>query len=357
MGEIKKFFIRGVCFLLIFAALFMGLQYVLHYRWANEDKLYTRYMDYASVEEGSADVVYFGTSELYTGINPLAMYNAEGITGYNLTVTDRSAITQYYQVLYALKTNRPKVVACDFMSLIDQDGKKTLDELYRKNIAAMPDARLKREMINAVAKEDENQTWLALTFPLLRYHNMWNTIEEKNFRPDLEISPSYEPFTKGCWFVTEEFVGDPYDIVPALWDPRDDAEVNLAPDETAVKYYDLLIQACRERDVPVVAIFPPIIGGAWLYQMQWDVKEAYFDSRGIDYLNYDTYEEVKRMDLNWDDYWDNIHLNVRGSVKFSEVVARDLKEKYGLTDHRAANDLTEDWDAEWEEFESRYLTQ
>ena len=107
-----------------------------------------------------------------------------------------------------------------------------------------------------------------------------------------------------------------------------------------------MIDECHNRGIEIVAVLPPKISAAGEYAASWETQKEYFDSRGVGYLNYNTYEQIQRIGLNLGtDYYNAGHLNVYGSIKFSRVLAQDLKENYKLVDHRG----DERYKSEWEE--------
>lgn len=347
----KKYVIRMLCFGLVFTLVFIKVQDVLHYRWSNSEDLYTRNVDYIKQPENSIDILCFGTSELYAGYDPIVTYHEAGITGYNFATSWKSAVTVYYQLLFALQYQNPTVVMCDFSSLYDDELPNEMERLYRKIVDTMPDRKIKSKLIREICSLDSNQSYLSWKYPLLRYHSMWNELDEDNFTEDYVYDKEYLSYKKGA-----EMLNAPYDdggmqfeITPGLWS-YDNAHTLFS--EVSVKYYDMFIQECQARQIHVVALLSPKIYSASTYAARWDAMKEYFDSRGVDYLNYNTYEQVMRMGVSLeDDYYDASHLNIYGSIKFSTIIADDLSIKYKFEDRRLENGIANEWNVAYDKFQ------
>lgn len=341
MKTVAKRIIKVVSFIVIFILLFYACQHVLHYRWSGVEDISTRYIDFERQPENSLDVLYFGTSEMYEGVAPIITYESEGITGYNLAVTYTSAVTNYYQLLYALKHQTPKIVACDFASLFKDNTPADSEAIYRKIYETMPDKEIKDQLLDDIMELDPSQDYWSWRLPFFRYHSSWNEVTIGSFFPETKYEDDYELYSKGALLNSKSFEGDIYKITPDLWNSEKSDE---PLSDISVKYYDKFIEECQSRGIKVLAVIPPKIYYASEFSSQWDTMKAYFDSRSVDYLNYNTYDQVSRMELNFEDhYFDTAHLNTLGAFVFSKTLAADLKEKYALTSHKNDSELDPYW--------------
>lgn len=348
----KKFCIRVTAFILIFVIALLAVQNVLHYRWPEDT--YTRYIDYSENPEGSIDAFVFGTSEVYAAYAPVAGYNAAGFTAYNFAIQNRSAMTTYYQLKYALQYQTPKVVICDFVCLFDSMLPSESETVYRRAVDTMPDRKIKSELINEICRVDDNESPASWYFPVLRYHSMWNELSDTELYNDKAVNRNYEGYVKGVNLMYSGFDGEPYDIVPELWQGGGEP-AQLA--DFSMHYYDMLIEECHNRGIEVVCVLTPKISDAAVYQVNFPTMQEYFESRGVKYINYCTYDQVQRMGLNmYDDYADNAHLNAVGAVKFTNVCAQDISSMLGLEDRRqdAASPVTATWNGLWDDMVEYY---
>lgn len=348
MKTIVRRILKITSFALIFSVLFYACQSVLKQPWVAEEDLYTQNIDFENQPKDSIDVLYFGTSELFAAVDPMITYSSEGITGYNFATTYKSAVTAYYQLLYALKHQSPKVVACDFEALFVDSLPTDVEPLYRKIYETMPDKEIKKQLLDEIMQLDPSQDYLSWKFPLLRYHSLWSNLQKANFAPNCRYDGSYPSYKKGALMRSDNFNGDIFKITPALWEP--DGSHNELSD-ISVKYYDMFIEECKSRNIKVVGLIPPKIYSAATLTSRWDTIKKYFDSRAVGCLNYNSYDQISRMGLNLNDhYYDSAHLNTLGSVVFSKTLAADLKNEYNLEGHKNDVTVSTHWDAAYESF-------
>ena len=350
----KKYIIRAVVFVLLFCLCFDVAQGVLHYRWSGNEDLYTRNILYAQSSPQSIDVLCFGTSEMYAGYTPIVAYEETGITGINFGVTSRAAMTAYYQLLYALEYQTPSVVICDFSCLYDDKMPWREEALYRKIAECMPDKQLKEQFIREICEVDETQTYLSWKFPLLRYHSRWNELSDVDFSRDYQVDDEYPSYQKGALFGDFSYKGELEAITPELWNYKNKTLAKFLS-QFSIHYYDLMIEACQEKGITMVAVIPPIISSASAYAARWEVTKEYLDSRGVPCLNYCTYEQVQRIGLNLQEhYYNEAHLNLAGSVVFTRALAQDLQAMLNLPDHRGDARYQSEWDVPLAQFREKY---
>ena len=392
-----KKFAKIIALLLCFGIALEISQQPLHYRWSENEDVYSRNVTFKDEPEGSVDVLYFGTSEIYNDVFPTAMYEETGITGMNFAVSHKSAITTYSQVKYALKYQTPKVVCCDFSALftnkLPTHGDKN-EQIYRKIVDTMPDIDIRLQLIADMKLADKKTDVLSYLFPIFRYHSRWNNLSREDFLPDYEVSDKYKRYSAGCRLQMREYyeearpeITEDTEITPALWDVTSltevkDDEVDLTaadgtaeektediaaeteqnkavpgeeiPANVSVQYYDKMIRLCQKKGIQVVALIPPKIRDGALKTARMAAIEEYMYSRGVDIIDYNTYEEVNRLGVNLrEHYCDAAHMNYKGAVIFSRDLARVLSEKYDLPDHRGDAAFTK-WDSYWDEFASAY---
>lgn len=349
----KKYMIRAVVFVLLFCLCFTAAQSVLHYRWSEEDDLYTKNVLYSQISPNSIDVLAIGTSELYDGFTPIIAYEDAGFTSFNFAMAYRSALTAYYQLKYALEYQTPKVVICDFSCLFDDMLPSEAEPVHRKVVECMPDKQLKEQLIREICAVDKSQSYLYWKFPLLRYHSRWNELSDVDFSRDLRTKADYPSYQKGSGMAALERTGKLTAITPGLWNYAGAEPEPMS--QYSIHYYDLIIELCREKGIRLVATFMPSISHAFRFALRWNATKEYLDSRGIPYLNYCTYEQVQRMGLDIQEhYCDDSHLNLTGSAILTRTLAQDLKEIVELPDHRNDSRYDGEWAAPLAQFRENY---
>lgn len=344
----KKRVLSIISFILIFSLLFSMFQRMFTQKWEGR---YTRYEDYKNLRDEDVDVLAFGTSEIWAGYDPIVTYHEQGITGYNFAVPWHSAVTAYYQLCQQLEYHTPKIVLCDFCSLYEDNlpsENKSIEGLYCETLESLDDPMLKLSMIRDLLKIDQSISVVSWLFPLIRYHSMWNQLNGTILEVDSSMKNTAVPYKKGAR-LESKYNGDPLKyIVPENWNyEEEDGEFS----ELSIEYYDKFIEKCHEKDITVVAVLPPDIDNASVFASRLSSKIEYFASRDVYCLNYNTYEQFERLNLNLErDYYDAMHLNTLGSVKFSKALANDLKLFFTLPDRRNDESVAGTWDALYEQF-------
>lgn len=334
----KKFF-KVVWYLFVLAAsaalfchIFLNLQEVYHHRWNQEAY---NYMQYEKAEEYlDVDLVSISTSESYTGIIPILVYEKSGISCYNLGQSNKSAMAFLYEVKYAIKTRHPKVVALDFSDLYFDSTPQENEDIYRSSLYILRDEKIKKEYIKEIWKTDPKEA-LSFQFPLLRFHSMWSA-ENQDLSPEYDMENVYLDFRQG-WNHLSNNLRDAkrsenfHVITPEMWTP-DGTKHEIS--EFSRTYYDIIIEYCQAEGVQVIAVIPPKFEDASKVASEWPTTEQYFIEKGIPYLNYNTYEQAVRMGLDWEtDFYNDAHLNYKGAIKWSNFLGYDLA-GLGLPDRR-----------------------
>lgn len=339
--------IKVLVFIIGFCFLFLQIQKVLHYHWVEKEDIYSTNIYLKTQPSDSFDVVFFGTSELKTAVFPGAIYQETGVTSFNYAVTNKSAMTVYYQLEYLLRYQKPKVVCCDFSALYDDCMPGDRETIYRKMVDTMPDRDIKWEMIQSICDMDEQQSMLTYIFPMLRYHSIWNELTEVNFQKDYVYNEEFPGYGYGCSLIEGEYSGNATELTPDMWIAEPTGE-QLS--EVSVEWYDKFITLCHANDIKVVAIYPPAFGFAQTKEETWDTTLEYLEARGVDIIDYNNYDAVMEFAFDLEeDYLDATHMKYKGSLKVSKHLANVLKERYNLPDHRTEETDTV-WQQQWQAF-------
>lgn len=343
----KKIVFKCILFLCIFFVLFLGAQEILRYKWDSD--LTVRMSEYEEEPEGTIDVVYFGSSPIYAGMNPMAMWNSYSITSFNFGISMQAALPEYYQVAYALTEHTPKVVVIDLCALTQERSAddEAWEVSYRKVIDTMPDWRLKISAIKDVVQDNEDQTWLSYLFPIVRYHDRWNELSREDF-DEIARKSWYKDYLKGA------LMSKAVENLRLNEEERREIE-NLQEDDVTINeinasYYDRIISLCKEKGINVVAVSLPKYDRTWSVQ-QSSMSKLYCTSRGIPFIEYMNDNKIQEVGLDLStDFYNSGHLNVYGAEKITKNLGGYLKEWYNLEDHR--EDINYD---SWNESYQQYM--
>ena len=102
------------CIVLLFGLLFLGVQEeILRHKFDRRESMELRYDPYLDEPENTIDVLFLGSSPTCHGAFPLLMWKECGFTSFNMSMPQMSALITYYQLGYALETQKLKLVVLD----------------------------------------------------------------------------------------------------------------------------------------------------------------------------------------------------------------------------------------------------
>lgn len=344
----KTLWKKVILFFLIFAILFVSVQSKLRYKWEKDENMSIRMEQYESEPKDSIDVLYFGSSPIYAGLNPMFMWEQHGITSYNFAVSMQSALTTYYQIEYALKYQQPKAIVIDLCALTQSRKADDLiwEPVYRKVVETMPDKKIKWRMIKDIVKYNDKQTYSSYLFPLLRYHSRWNELTQWDFDEELWYK-WYESYRKGALLQTtiDEMVENNLEL--------NVGNENLTVDPINSLYYDKIIELCDKNNIMLIAVSMPRYDNSWDLSQQ-RVTENYCEENGIIYIDYSIPERLQEIGLDFSkDFYNSGHLNIYGAKKVTEDLGKELKELAEFEDH--SQDLRyEEWNKQLNAFQKDY---
>lgn len=122
---------------------------------------------YDRLEKNSIDVLYLGSSKMYTFFNPTLFWHKYKFTSYNIAAALLDTHTQYEYLQLALKSQKPKLVVIDTYTLSDVEPE--LNPGQKENIVMMPFGVEKfRSAFQPRVPINESERWIS---PLEKYHS------------------------------------------------------------------------------------------------------------------------------------------------------------------------------------------
>ncbi|MCD8130596.1 MAG: hypothetical protein LUE16_04865 [Lachnospiraceae bacterium] len=105
-----KKWIRGAAFAGIIAAVLMRVYHIL--AWKDTAGGYISSMQQLyNTEEELIDVVFVGSSHVFSGINPAILWEKDGVSAFDLSISGQDKDTAYHNLIELLKTQSPEVVS------------------------------------------------------------------------------------------------------------------------------------------------------------------------------------------------------------------------------------------------------
>ncbi|MCR5674825.1 MAG: hypothetical protein K6G16_03870 [Lachnospiraceae bacterium] len=287
---------------------------------------------YADLHDASnADVLFLGSSHVINAVNPVQLYEDFGIASFNLGGHGSILPASYYELLCALDHFDPQLVVVDgYMMERDYHYVDEMTEAYTDseraaavsqlhlNLDIFPLSRTKIHAVRDLIADRSKQA--EFFFPFILYHNRWSSLTGDDL-----ISPDRSPLSNRL-LGAEIRTGLDYRIAPhTMGDEEQDPDTV----HTGEQYLQMILAACRERNIDVVLTFLPCNSTAEDRQTAARL-EAVGAAEQIPCLNL-LNEEI--VDLRTD-FSDEGHLNLRGMTAVTDRIGRFLNENLALPDRR-----------------------
>lgn len=314
----KKTILRICSVLITLALTFTGssaLGYIL--RPTNTDGTYLRVREYHNLPENLLEVVVYGSSHAFKGVNVRTLYENYGIGAYDYGFNWQKINTTRLFIEDSLKSQNPKVVVIEsFMAhLLRANTNITGEIFYTRYLGDSPGRR--RYLKQCFGLNPER--WLSYYLPICAFHENWENLEKNSFRSllDPKVVERYYMGFKGTDHIKAVTLGD-----PATFQQKEF-------DKNALAELDAIVDLCHERNIEIVFMTIPY-EGEYMYA---DAMEKYAQEHGCAYIN--LFEHVEEIGLNPEtDFSDKGHVNTEGATKVADYLGAYLKQHYELTDMR-----------------------
>lgn len=264
----------------------------------------------------SAEVMVYGSSIAWRGVDPMEMYRKHGIAAYNYGCNWQHMNTTLLFLQDSLRTQSPKVALVETFKVgeILEDTDLNGEIYYTK---AISDFEGKRAYLRQCFGRNIGR-YLSYYMPLAVFHENWNAVREENFWPDgSEAFLGRMGYAGGSDEAAEVEIGD-YTAF---------AQEELS--EESIEVLDAMVRLCRENDVQLIFYTSPY--GADCSSM--DAMRAYAEENGCVYLN--LFEKAEEMGIDGTtDFSDWAHLNGSGARKTADYLGAYIAEHYDVTDMR-----------------------
>lgn len=339
--ELAAFWVRVAAFALLAALLMSYATYVLtpkhDYGICSMINLYRQPKD-------SIDVLAVGTSLAYAGINTNVLWSEYGIAAYNLCSAEQPFWVSYYTIREALKTQHPKVILLDAKPAIysrdySKRGRTILSTYGIRGIENRVGA-----ILACVEKPTDAMDYI-MGFP--QVHRNY----ERLGAGDFALPPDNGGRGVNWKGYIEADAVERHQRPSLVW-----TGTRRGMNEREEEYARKIFELCRDEGVEVLLLgvpCPDYANDHMYFNALWSVAEEY----GVKGINYN--DPQMRFGLRYSsDFADWQHLNVKGSMTFSMRLGEDLKQMYGLPDHRGDAEYASydacaaAWYAQYPHFES-----
>lgn len=288
----------------------------------------TQYKAFYEQEKDSIDVLFVGTSHVYSDIDPAYVYDECGVLSYDLATGGATVSASYYSIKQALEYQRPDVIVFELFGISQNilTQRAIVDATYGIRNPIIKYASLKENI------GDNSFIDFYMAFPW--YHSLYNSVDRSDFK-DYEYiqnigrkiylySPEEVQSYKGTTILPGTTPGVPVDI--------SGIESEYEIDETAETYLNDMIRLCKEKNIELCFLVSPFLGESETFCGQVNyVRNNIAVPNDIKLI--DAARHVQDIGIDWStDASESSHLNYKGAEKYSRWLSRQLVDLYGLQD-------------------------
>ena len=327
MSVKTKHLIRVICFLLIFALLFLGAQRILQSKWdtfgTNGDKYIVQ--QFNSLKKNSVELAIMGSSQAVQGVSSMRFLEAHQISAFSTAGAIQPTDCMYYYTKQLLKKQQLKAVLIDTSMLFEEP----LERGFRRVSDFIPFSADKMELIlnysrynlaNKGSGSAVRKFW-SYMFPIMQFHDRWEELGKSDFTDE-----GASPFVfRGN---TSLFKRVPQDLEKILVDDKE-ADPDLKYDDYELTYFRKTLDALQKAGVKTVLFKTPKT--SWT-RAHYEGAQAIADEYGLDYIDFNLREYYEAAGIDGaTDFSDRDHLNYHGSFKLTDYLAEYLKAQVSFT--------------------------
>lgn len=285
-----------------------------------------RVKQYEQLPQNSLDVLFLGSSNIMSGINPLQLWNDTGIQSYAFSTRAQTFAFSYAFLQDALKTQSPKCIVLDAFSVLTSkpiNGLINNDFHMSVNMDLLTMSTKTELLLNYVPYNE----WIFYYFPLFKNHNFYKQTEEIPLETD------------------RIFMGYCFEDTVRPYDTPQYSNLVTALDEVDSLYLEKIVRLCQQENIELIVIKTPFSLEDKSHQKVNAVKE-FCELHNVAF--YDMSLDAEHWGFDFEtDMMDDIHLNSSGAEKATARMGDLLTEKYDFkvsANHQYANIWKQEFD-------------
>lgn len=347
MSDAVKYHLINILQIVGFAVCGFVLLFVLDYIMKPESVDLKNIAGFYGEKDNTLDMVYIGGSAAFVYWQPLTAYEKAGITSYNFAVNTIQPESYVYMIKEVLKSQDPRVIVLDARAFQyrNRDGSAS-SVTYRNVVTGTPLSIERAQFIEDNVRkylDKEEDTW-TYHFDIALYHTRYN---ELPYDIELQLRAmvgNYQHQYKGYFTIerTAEIRKNNF---------KTNKQGGMT--ETTLSILDDLLNYLKTTDKKVLFIVSPY-EETEEHKRIYNLVEAKVKQAGFDFLDGNEYDN--EMGLNYEtDFYNDAHVNLYGSNKYTNFLMKYIIERYDLTDCRG-DARCSDWDSlldGWHEYKTK----
>ncbi len=186
-----------VLFLLLLAGVTGAAGKIVSAKFINDST--TMINGFYAEDKNCIDVLVVGSSNAFCTIDPVVLYEEEGIAAYDFCSSSQPMNLSLLYVKEAFKKQTPKVVALEVNMIPAENITHISENRLRWGLTDMPLTMDKLKCLyQSLGKVDAE--YMSYVFPVLRYHGRWKELSKQDYT---YMFADKSNFTKG-YLVTQE---------------------------------------------------------------------------------------------------------------------------------------------------------
>lgn len=331
--------------------LFISISEIFLFRSNKADDL--RIEGFRLEERNSLDVVFLGSSEIFTSFSPPYAWQLQKITSYPYGVSG-GPVTYWITMLEDILSRQdPQLIVVETNGAVYDAESLHGNAPLHYILDYMPVNTNKLQALDSLVTE-ETDGKEAFLFPIIKYHSCWNDPDtlRSNFNNIRDQRLRGHTMLRGIWVSNSIAAPD-----APLRDLKEDNS-KLPLDEEAERALREFLDYCRIKKLPVLfTCFPHQVTREddRIYRnfQKTNTIEEIVEEYGFPYLNMELLVQKIGLDPAYD-YYNEGHLNIYGQRKFTEFFSQYLVEECGVTPGNHTQAQKESWD-ESAEYYSRLI--
>ncbi len=330
---------RAIWWLSLLAAVLILLLLGNRFCFRNMDHDQRRIEGFYMEPKDSLDVVFMGSSEIFSDFSSAQAYEEFGFTSYPYAVNANPVTLWKYELKEIIDRQHPQLVVVETNGAL-YNSKRLFREVSVRRIS---DNSPMTDNIKGMIREYGCDDWISYCFPFVKYHNNWEHPELmlKGGKNTASLYFRGSAYLKGISTNTKKLKAD------KTRDIRGDTQTE-ALNENAEEALRDFLEYCRDEKIDnIIFVRYPhcIITDDTDYSrfMRSNAAGEIIMSYGFDFINLDQQEEAMGLDLA-DDFYNSEHMNVHGMKKMTSWFGRYLMDHYHLVPRQQAEKNKTQWD-------------